>query len=118
MFEEFLFVILIGTYLIYKLFIVPKRQMSHLVSMFQAQGFKVLQLPYNPLGIPFYQRFLEDGVYKDDPYFTHKHQYPAYDILITNMLNQPSIALINANLLREAMSAEKVMVLPKEKKIT
>ena len=115
---SFSVMIVLVTYLIYTYIIVPKRTINCMARKLEEKGYKVLRLTFNPLSIPFYLQLVSDGFHHQDPYYTHKQVYPDYDIIVTNMLYRPALAIVNDELLREVMSAGKVMIMPKEKKIT
>ena len=69
--------------------------MALYTKQFKGQGYRVIELPYNPLGITFYDQLTEDEVNKGDSFYTHKNVYPTVDILIGNVLNRPNIVIMN-----------------------
>ena len=55
----------------------------------------MVQLPFNPLGAPFYDEIVADVEKKKDPFYTHKRVYSSTDILVGNVLNMPDIVVMN-----------------------
>ena len=50
--------------------------MTRLAKQFKQAGYRVLTLPYQPLGITFYDQLTEDETQKNDAFYTHKNLYP------------------------------------------
>ena len=113
--EGLVVVTLIITYFIYKWIISPKRQIAHYTKMFKLQNYNVAELPFKPHLTPFYDDLGKQSQANHDPYYEHKRRLVHTDIIITNALVRPNIVLMNANMIKEMMTSEKMMVLHKEK---
>ena len=95
---EYIFagLLLAAVYLLHSWLIRPRREITRYTRLFRSYGYKVVQLPYNPLGAPFYDGIVEDNEKKKDPFYTHKHVYASTDIMVANVLNKPDIVVMNA----------------------
>lgn len=92
--------------------------MARLASQFKNAGYRVLTLPYKPLGSTFMDQLSEDDVKRNDAFYSYKHHYPGVDVLVANVLNKPNIVIMNIDIIKDVMSADKMMILQKEKKLS
>ena len=96
MLEYFLTIlILLGAYTIVRCVILPKRERNQYAKLFRKHGYRVIELPYQPFGAPYYDKVLKAEKKKEDPLHHHKHVYPGSDILIGNILTRPQIVIMN-----------------------
>ena len=89
------FILLLVSYYSYQWIIKPRRLIRNYVKSFRNAGYKVKEYPFNFLGAPYFQNFKKAADEKDDPLYYHKNEYYKVDMVITNVLNRPSIVLMN-----------------------
>ena len=78
-------------------------------------GYKVGKYEYKPFGASFFEQLITSSKEKGDPYYFVKKEFPENDVFIANLLNQPMIILINPDLIKIFLSAENVLIFPKDK---
>ena len=74
--------------------------MDYYTKLFRKHGYRVVELPYSPLGSTFYDQFTHDELAKGDAFYSHKKIYPEVDVLVCNMLNQIDICIMNVDMVR------------------
>ena len=108
----FIFLILFVLYKIYKTFIEPRNKLNYYECKFIKKGYRVLKLPINPLFSSFIAQLKKDEK-KGDAFATVKNQYSEYDVVLTNIRNNPRIILVNPTLIKEYYMMEKDFIITK-----
>jgi hypothetical protein len=101
----------------YRWVLLPRKLMAQYSKNYKNRGFRILDFPFKLHTAPVFDRVFEDIKNHDDPYHSHKVEYCFKDVAISNMFAKPNIVLLNAELIKEATAADKVMVMVKEAKI-
>ena len=106
-------IVSVATYLAWKLYFKPKKMRRHYTELFRKNGYKVAELPFKPLATPYYDQWVQAFEQKQDSFYFHKHEYFNYDIIVSNIINNPQIIVLNPELIKELFSSEKIVVLHK-----
>jgi hypothetical protein len=99
------------TRFIYRWIVAPMRLKSHYARLFRAKGYRVLELPFKPVGAPYYEDLAREAETHHDAFYNHKHSYYNYDLVISNVLDRPEIIPLSFDLIKELLSSEKLNVL-------
>ena len=75
----------------------------------------MVELPFRPLTVPFYDDLAASTSEKGDPYYEHKRKYTSVDVMVTNVLVRPNIVLMNPDMIKEMISAQNLFMTKKEK---
>ena len=70
-------------------------------------------MPVQPFGVTMYDHFKKYELAKNDAFFESKNFFPGYDVIVTNLLEQPHIIFINWKMIKELFNPQKVNVLVK-----
>ena len=74
--------------------------MNYYETQFKNNNYRVLKIPYKPYDAPLFTEFVEDGKKHKDCFYSQKHVYPSYDIVISNMLNKVDLMIMEPNLIK------------------
>ena len=80
-------------------------------------GYKVKVYPFAPFYSVIQKLTKEDEKQKGDPFYTVKHEYSQYDIVLSNLLNRPLVEVVQPNLIKEFFTNERAGYYPKEEMI-
>ena len=110
-------ILIVTLYLIYHYGVKPYRQFHWYADTFEKMGYKVYRVKWNPLGGAIVKRSHDDLKNHGDVNHFWKNEAVGYDIIMSNVVNQPLIYLMNPDLLREFFTADKVYIYKKHEKI-
>jgi hypothetical protein len=82
-------------YYAYKIVIAPRRLKAHYVQAFKNKGYRVMELPYQPAGAPYFEMLAKAEKEKGDTFYDHKHSLYNYDMIVSNVLNHVELVLLN-----------------------
>ena len=120
MLEYFLtFTILLAAAFAYQCLIRPKAKLSNIARQFEAKGYKVFKIPYKCMAAPVFDHYNE-GKNTDDPdgsMIWMKREYPKYDVVVSNVLTDPLVEIINPELVRDFYSQDNVYAFPKKRAV-
>ena len=97
--------LLIVVFLLLQHVVVPWRKQKWYVQQFKKSGYKVLEVPFKPLGLGFTQIYDLELSTKDS-LLKCKEQYSHYDVAVMNAMNYVFVDLIHPNLQQEFSSSE------------
>ena len=100
---------------LYKWVIRPMKQKRHYAKLFRDKGFKVLELPFKPLGAPYFEMITKAFKENKDSFYHNKHHFHEYDLIVTNVLQHPELIVLKFDIVKELISPEKLTVLHKHK---
>jgi hypothetical protein len=63
-------------------------------------GLKVYYMPVEPFGVTMYDHFKKFELAKNDAFIESKTVLPGYDVIVTNLLDQPHIIFINWKMIK------------------
>ena len=106
-FMIFYIILLIVAFIAFKLIWQPWRLYKWYADNFKKQGYKVLEVPFRPFGVPMLEYYnMSKDV--DDAFALIKEQYPNYDVVLMNMFNTIILDFANPDIHQEFLSAEKM----------
>ena len=97
-------ILIVVGYAFLKIYWFPRQLHNQYVKDFKAQGYRVLDVPYQPFGLPFL-KFRDSG---KDPLKKVKDLYPQYDVLVMNAFTKVEVDFIHPDLLQEFFSTDKL----------
>ena len=99
---------LFAIFLVYKLYIKPKRQIDRYTKIFENLGFKVKAYPYTFFSVAKIAQEKKDIAEYHDSMHTWKFEHRKYDVVIFNILNNVVLEFANVDLLKEILAPDKV----------
>ena len=100
------------SWLAYIYFIKPRRQYSTYVKALRSRGYKVLEIPFQPLHFPIYEKISEEES-KGLGLRLFREIYPEYDAVVTNSFNKVMIDFIHPDFMKDFYNGEKHFSYPK-----
>ena len=88
-------IVFLAAYLAYTFYLHPKKMRKYYARVCRKHGYKAIELPFSPLGAPFYEEQLSAAKDKKDSFYYHKHHYYNYDIIISNLVNNSHLIVLN-----------------------
>ena len=107
MIELLLILAVLCLWLFFKCYWQPWKLHQSYVRHFRNQGYRVLEVPFNPLSISTFKYYEFEGK-TGDAYGLTKAHYPHHDVVVGNLLTNIFVDLIHPDLNREYLSAEKI----------
>ena len=109
----YLLLLIIIVFLAFKFIWKPWKLHKWYAQNFRQQGYKVLEVPFQPFGAPFFEYYDIGGKREDDMMGLIKERYPGYDVVLLNIFNTTFIDLLHPDLNQEFLSAEQLPNYPK-----
>lgn len=106
------FTVLFILYVVRNWYIVPTRAMKEYADKIRNMGYRVLLLPYNPFYSRIYDlslKYLPEG----DPLKLLREEYPKYDVIVTNMMNQPFLEFCHPDFIKDFYGVNKEYIYQK-----
>ena len=90
----------------------PWRKHQWYTQNFENQGYRVMEVPFKPLGLAP-MKYYDFSDKAKDSYAAVKKEYPHHDVVVFNALNNIFIDVINPDLQQELTSLESLSSFPK-----
>jgi cytochrome P450 len=108
-------VLLAALLAVYKFFIKPFKNMKWQAKSFRDKGYKVLEMPFSIIDPPPMMVYDKSGKFEDSLEFV-KNNYPKYDVVVMNLLNEVLVELVNPDLVKSFLAPDKLNTYPKDRK--
>ena len=109
----FLILILIA-FLAFKFIWKPYQTYKWYASNFRKQGYKVLEIPFNPFGNGYFKVY-DFSPNTEDAMKYVKETYPDYDVAVLNVLNKVVVFIMNPDLQQQFFAADKLPLYEKSR---
>ena len=79
--------IILATFFVQYFYLRPKRKYNEYVRLFNQRGYKVLEIPFQPMRAPLFRKITEDAKASDALQIVKK-EYSSYDVIISNVIGR------------------------------
>lgn len=106
-------VVLLLTYIYFTFYLKPQKSCKRYSELLKSMGYRVYELPFRPFSATLYELYNEYSQTKGDPCYLNKEVFKNYDVVISNLLNYPSLIFTNMKMGKEILTPDKLMTAPK-----